>query len=211
MPIRVLLADDHALVRDGLKLILAGERMEVVGEAADGEEAIHLARERRPDVAVVDLAMPRVNGLDAGAEIRKVSPDTVMILLTMHTESQYLLQALRSGFQGCVLKSNAATELIRAIRDTTERGGRYLSPGVSKVVIEAYLAGAGIVTDPLSERERQVLRLIADGRSTKEVAAVLGLSVKTAESHRTRIMKKLDIHETAGLVRYAIRRRLVEP
>lgn len=211
MPLRILLADDHAMVRDGLRAILERERIDVVGEAADGEEAVRLAQRLQPDVAVIDLAMPRLNGVDAATEIRKVSPKTKAILLTMHTENQYLLQALRAGFSGCVVKTNAATDLIRAIQDVCVAGGSYLSPGVSKVVLDAYLTGSDVKPDPLSPRERQVLRLIADGKSTKEAAAVLGLSVKTAESHRARIMEKLDIHETAGLVRYAIRHNLVQP
>jgi len=211
MALRILLADDHAMVRQGLRALLERERLDVVGEAADGEEAVRIARDVKPDIAVVDLSMPRLNGIDAGVQIREASPATRTILLTMHTENQYLLEALRAGFRGCIVKANAAGELIRAIRDVSERDGCYLSPGVSKAVVEAYLAGADMPPDPLTPRERQVLRLIVDGRSTKEVGGVLGISVKTAESHRARIMAKLDIHETAGLVRYAIRRQLVQP
>ena len=211
MPIRILLIDDHALVREGLRLILGVEKMDVVGEASDGEEGVRLARELQPDVAVIDLSMPRMNGFDTGSEILRVSPSTITILLTMHAEVQFLLQALAAGFRGCVLKSNAASELIRAIRHLAEGGSRYLSAGVSMAVVDAYLEGKESTPDPLTVRERQVLRLIADGRSTKEVAAALGLSVKTAECHRSHIMEKLDIHETASLVRYAIRRQLVTP
>ncbi len=211
MPLRVLLADDHAMFREGLRSLLERERFEVVGEASDGKEAIRLAKEFRPDAAVLDLAMPRMGGLDAGLEIRKVSPKTKTILLTMHSENQYLLQALRAGFKGCVLKTHAATELVRAIRDVCQGDGVYLSPDVSKVVLDAYLTKSDLPPDPLSPRERQVLRLIADGHSTKETAAALGLSVKTAESHRARIKEKLCIRDTAGLVRYAIKNRMIQP
>jgi len=211
MRLRILLADDHVMVRQGLRSLLESEHYDVVAEAADGVEAVRLSRKLHPDAAVLDLAMPGLNGVDAGREIHHVSPKTRTILLTMHTERQYLLEALRAGFRGCILKTHAATELVRAIREVCTGDGPYLSPGVSRVVLDAYLAKSGLPPDPLSDRERQVLRLIASGQSTKEVAATLGRSVKTAESHRGHIMEKLDIHETAGLVRYAIRNGLIEP
>jgi DNA-binding NarL/FixJ family response regulator len=206
--LRILLADDHAMVRQGLKAFLERDGFEVV-EASDGHEAIRLTRERHPDVAVLDLAMPLLNGLDAAREIRQVSPSTKTILLTMHGEDQYVLEALRAGVRGYVLKTQAGIDLVKAVHEV-QRNAVYLSPGVSRAVVEAYLAKTDVAPDPLTPRERQVLQLIAEGKTTKEVAGLLGISVKTAESHRSRIMEKLDIHETATLVRYAIRRGLIQ-
>jgi DNA-binding NarL/FixJ family response regulator len=151
-----------------------------------------------------------LNGLDAAREIVRASPRTRPILLTMHSEHPYVIAALRGGIKGYVLKSQAATDLVQAIQEVS-RGKFYLSTGVSRAVIEPYLAKTGAPVDPLSPREREVLQLVAEGKTTKEIGGILGVSVKTAEAHRTRIMKKLDIHATAGLVRYAIRRGLVQP
>jgi len=204
MGITVVLADDHAVVRSGVRLLLEMEGFEVTGEAADGHEAVRLVRELSPEIAVLDRAMPLLNGIDAAREIRRIAPRTKMILLTMDTDERHHLEALRAGFRGCVLKSYEARELIRAIHAVAE-GGTYLHAGLSRVVVEAYLAGAELQPDLLSSRERQVLQLLAEGKRTREVAALLGLNIKTAESHRTRIMKKLDLKETAGLVRYALR------
>ncbi len=210
MPIQVLLADDHQIVRQGLRAMLEHEGFKVVGEAADGREAIRLAESTHPDVVILDLAMPALNGLDAARDILRGSPRTKAILLTMHTEDPYVLEALRAGVSGYVLKTQATVDLVQAIREVM-RGAIYLSPGVSKAVVEAYRNKSDLPPDPLSPREREVLQLVAEGKTTKEVAALLGISVKTAESHRTRIMSKLGIHETAGLVRYAIRRGIVQP
>ena len=210
MPLRIILADDHLIVRQGLRSILEREAYTVLGEAGDGREALRLAQELRPDVAVLDLAMPLLNGLDAAREIRRVSPQTKTILLTMHTEDPYVMEALRAGVKGYLLKTQAAQDLVQAIREVS-RGAMYLSPGISRTLVEAYLAKSELPPDPLTPREREVLQLVAEGKTTKEVAVILGVSVKTAESHRTRIMGKLEIHETASLVRYAIRRGLVQP
>lgn len=208
MPANVLLADDHQLVRQGVRALLERERFHVVGEASDGQEAIRLAERTQPDVAVLDLSMPVLNGIDAGREILKVSPKTRFMLLTMHTEEHHILEALRAGARGCVTKTQASEHLVQAIREVCA-DGVYLSPSVSGAVVQAYLAGTSLPYEPLTTRERQVLQLVAEGKTTKEVAVILGVSVKTAESHRTRIMEKLDIHSTAGLVHYAIRRGLV--
>jgi DNA-binding NarL/FixJ family response regulator len=209
MPIQVLLADDHLIVRQGLRALLEREGFRVVGEAADGREALKLASTAHPDIAVLDLAMPALNGLDAARELLRSDPRMKVVLLTMHTEDPYVLEALRNGVSGYVLKTQAGDDLIQAIREVT-RGSLYLSPGVSRTVVDAYRAKTDLPPDPLSPREREVLQLVAEGKTTKEVAGQLGISVKTAESHRTRIMSKLNIHETAGLVRYAIRRGLIQ-
>lgn len=210
MPVQVLLADDHQVVRESLRALLEREGYKIVGEASNGQEAVKIAEASHPDVAVLDISMAALNGLDAAAEIQKVSPRTKTIFLTVHDEDPYLLNALRAGARGYVIKTHAAQELLRAIREAS-RGGVYLSPEVSRAVIHAYQNKTELVSDPLSARERQVLQLIAEGKTTKEVAGVLNISVKTAETHRTRIMEKLDIHETASLVRYAIRRGIIEP
>ena len=210
MAIRVLLADDHAIVRQGLKSLLDKEGIDVIAEAADGQQAVKMVRELQPDVAVLDLAMPVLNGLDAAREILKMSTRTKPMLLTMHTEDHYVLEALRAGIRGYVMKNHSREDLVRAIIQVA-RGEVYLSPGLSEVVVHAYLNQSDYSADPLSGRERQVLQLVAEGNTTKKVASLLGLSVKTAESHRTRIMEKLDIHEIAGLVRYAIRQGIIQP
>jgi len=209
MAIRVLLADDHLIVCQSLKAVLEREELQVVGEAADGREAVRLARALRPDVAVLDVSMPLLNGLDAAREIQKACPRTRTILLTMHGEDTYVLQALQMGIRGYVLKSQAVTDLVRAVQEVS-RGAVYLSPGVSGAVVEAYRTKKDL-RDPLTPRERTVLQLVAEGNTTKEVASLLGVSIKTAEYHRNSVMRKLDIHETASLVRYAIRRGLIEP
>lgn len=210
MGVTVVLADDHLLVRQGVRALLEREKIQILGEASDGLEAIRLAEEHQPDVVVLDLAMPTLNGISAVGEIRKVSPRTKIVLLTMHTDEHYILEALRAGVKGCVWKTQAAEQLLQAIRDVCA-GGVYLSPSVSGAVVQAYLAKTELPNDPLTGRERQVLQLVAEGKTTKEVAVILGVTVKTAETHRTKLMAKLDIHSTAGLVRYAIRRGLVQP
>jgi DNA-binding NarL/FixJ family response regulator len=210
MPCRVLLADDHQIVRQGLRALLEKAGHSVVGEAADGREACELARKLQPNIAVLDLAMPLLNGMDAIVEILRVSPGTITILLTMHTDRPYVLQALRAGAKGYVLKSQAADDLIRAIQEV-RAGAVYLSPGVAVGLVDAYLSKDEEPSERLTARERQILQLVAEGKTTKAIAELLGITFKTAESHRNRIMKKLDIHQTAGLVRYAIRRGLIRP
>ena len=209
MSCQVLVADDHVVVRQGLKALLERENFEVVAEASDGREATRLACELLPDVAILDLGMPDLNGIDATRAIRKRCPTVRTIALTMHTEDQYVLAALQAGFRGYVLKSQAASQLVRAIREVC-RGEIYLSPTISRVLVDAYLGRKPMPEDPLTQREREVLQLVAEGNTTKQIGKILGVSAKTAESHRTRIMRKLEIHDTAGLVRYAIRRGLIQ-
>ncbi|MEJ2008798.1 MAG: response regulator transcription factor [Acidobacteriota bacterium] len=209
-PIRVVVADDHQIVLQGLKTILDREGFEIVGEASDGGEAVSRALELRPDLVVLDIGMPVMTGIEAATEIRKSVPSAKLILLTVHTENRYILEALRSGIRGYVLKSRAAGELIEAIQEVL-RGKIYLSPGISQTVVEAYLQQSAGESESLTRRELQVLQLVAEGKTTKEIATSLGVSVKTADSHRSNIMHKLNMHSVADLVRYAIRRGLVQP
>jgi DNA-binding NarL/FixJ family response regulator len=209
MAFRVILADDHSIVREGFRALLEREGFEVVAEAVNGQEAIRFAAELRPDVVVLDLSMPIMNGLEAGREIHQEHPEIGLVLLTMHTEEHQVAAALRGGIRAYVLKTQAAEDLVQAIRAAIGRQF-YLSPGISSLVIDAYLSGHQAPGDPLAPRERQVLQLVAEGKTSKEIAVTLGLSVKTAESYRTRVMDKLDIHHTAGLVRYAIRHGIVQ-
>lgn len=205
---RVLLADDHPLFREGLRLILERAGHEVAGEAADGHEACKLARTLNPDIAVLDLSMPLLNGIDVARELRRLAPGTKAILLTMYPDRAYVLRALKAGAKGYVLKTQVSEDLVRAIREVS-LGEVYLSAGVAASVVEAYLDTGGTDPDPLTPRERQVLQLVAEGNSTKKAAKLLSISLKTAESHRYRIMKKLNIHDVVGLVRHAVQLGLV--
>jgi two-component system, NarL family, response regulator NreC len=210
MRTQVLLADDHPIVRDGLRVILEREGFEVVAEASNGREAMKLAEKLHPDVAVLDLSMPDMNGIDAAREIRRVSPATKSIMLSQHTERQFLLEGLRAGTHGFVMKTRSADELVQAVREIA-RGGTYFSPEVAAAAVEAYQTKTDLAADPLTLRERQVLQLIAESKTTKEIAVMLEISAKTVETYRSRIMEKLGIHQTAGVVRYAIRHGLVLP
>ena len=210
MPIRVVLADDHALVRQALRTFLEREGFEVVAEASDGQEVMRVVPKLQPDIAIVDISMPLLNGLAATHELKTSSPRTKVVVVTQHDEDQYVVESIRAGVRGYVLKTQVATDLVEALRQV-DRGGVYLSPGISRAIVQAYLSKSDFPPDPLTSRERQVLQHISEGKSTKELAALMGISTKTAESHRARLMQKLDIHETASLVRYAIRRGLVQP
>lgn len=208
---RVLIADDHTIVRQGLRAILKGEKdIEVVGEAADGREAIRKVNALHPDVVVLDISMPRMNGLEAAERITRDAPRTRVVALTMHSSEEYVYSLLKAGARGFLLKESASSDLVEAIRVVRD-GGSYLHPSVSMKVVNEYLKGpdprmrAG-AQDGLTTRECGILRLIAEGHTSKEIAHALNLSVKTVEAHRTRIMEKLRIHNVAGLTRYAISR-----
>ncbi len=210
MPLRLLLAEDYRLIAEGLEALLRGQGYAVVGAAADGREAVELAESLKPDVAILDVSLPLLNGIDAAAAIHHRCPDTRTILLTVHSEEPYVLAALRAGVGGYVLKKQAGADLIRAIREVAA-GNTYLSPGISTAVVEALRGPSRLSPEPLTSREREVLQLVAEGKTTKEVAAHLGMSVKTADAHRTRLMQKLDIHDIATLTRYAIRQGIIQP
>jgi DNA-binding NarL/FixJ family response regulator len=212
--IRVLLADDHALVRQGFRRILDDEAdIEVVGEAGGGAEAIELDRRFDPDVVVLDLGMPEINGLHAAIEILRHQPARRILMLSMHADEQYVRNALDAGVRGYILKNALETDLIRAVR-AVAGGGQFLSPEISAVRSRRDTAGPDGSDDPfdrLSAREIQVLRLIALGRSNKEIAGMLGLSANTVAVHRTNLMARLDVHKAAELVLIAVRKGLVDP
>jgi DNA-binding NarL/FixJ family response regulator len=209
----VLLADDHTLFREGVRSLLertAG--IEVVGEYGDGREALEGIESLRPDVALLDITMPGLNGLEVAVRGMRASPGTRIVLLSMHANEAYVSQALRAGVAGYLLKDAAAAELALALRAVIQ-GNRYLSPAISKQVLEGIAEGRPLEADPLAgipARQREILQLIAEGKHTKEIASILGVGVKTVETHRARLMERLDIHDVAGLVRFAIRAGLVQ-
>ena len=213
MTIRVLLADDHSLVRAGIRSLLgAMADVQVVAEASSGEEALELAARHQPDIVLMDIAMKGITGLDAAARMREALPGVRVLILSMHSGEEYVLQALRAGAAGYLLKDAATGELELALRSVM-RGESWLSPAVSRQVVEGYVqrANADATPDVLTARQREVLRLVAAGKSTKEIAFVLKLSVKTVETHRAQIMERLGIRDVPGLVRYALRTGLVPP
>jgi len=209
MSLRVLIAEDHQLVSDGLVALLKAAGHEVVGRASDGQTAVRLAETLHPDVAILDASMPLLNGIDASRAIQRIRPDTKAIIVTVHDEDEYVLNAFRAGVRGYVLKKQAASDLLQAIKEV-HAGSVYVSPGMSRALVDAVRTNTEMRSDLLTGREREVLQLVAEGKTSKEIASVLDVSVKTAETHRANIMNKLDIHETAGLVRYAIRHGMVE-
>jgi len=217
--IRVFLADDHALVRAGFKSLLQTmEGIEVVGDAEDGHKALELLKEKTVDVLLLDVSMKGLNGLEVLERIHKINPKLRVIMLSMHSNEEYVLQALKSGAGGYLLKDAAPLELELAVRSVA-RGETYLSPAISKTVVNEYLRKDGAVGqvarrsafEELTTRQREILQLIAEGHSTKEIASKLDLSIKTVDTHRTELMARLGIHDIAGLVRYAIRVGLVSP
>jgi len=211
-PLRVLLADDHTLVRAGVRALLADVLgVTVVAEASDGHETLALVKAHQPDVVFMDVAMRGLTGLEATARLTKDCPDVRVIILSMHANEEYIWQALRMGASGYLLKSASAAELEAALK-AVRRGETYLDPGIARRVIDGYLNGGARAKSPieqLSPRQREILQLIAEGRSTKEIAFLLNLSAKTVETHRAQLMERLGIHDVPGLVRYAIRQGLV--
>ena len=209
----ILLADDHRIVRQGLRALLEAEPdFSLVGETGDGLEAIQLAERLQPDVIVLDLMMPCINGLEATRQISDNCPQTRVIILSMHADEAYVLEALRNGASGYVLKDSSADDLVRAVREV-EAGRRYLSPPLSERAIEAYTRKAQETSlDPyekLTNREREVLYLAAEGHSSTEIAERLSISSRTVETHRANMMRKLDLHSQTGLIRYALKRGII--
>jgi len=210
--VRILLADDHAVLRDGVQLILQSHPgFDVVGTAENGVDAVVLAEQLQPDVAVLDIGMPRLNGLEATRRIRETCPATQVIILSMHDGDEYLREALRAGAAGYVLKRAAARELVGAI-DVVRRGESYLDPALTRTLISDYVRKSerdDAPDDSLTEREIEVLSLVAEGLTNRQIASKLSISIKTVQSHRANLMDKLDLHDRTELVRYAIRRGLI--
>ena len=211
--IRVLLADDHELVRSGIRLVLQTlDGVQVVAEARDGKGALELVEALRPDIALLDISMPGLNGIETAARIRSRFPETRVVILSMHAGEEYVSQALRAGASGYLLKDATPMELDLALR-AVALGETYLSPRISGAVVEKYLRSAELATGPLdvlTPRQREILRLIAEGHSTKQMAAQLDVSIKTVETHRALLMDRLGIHDIAGLVRFAVRVGIVQ-
>ncbi len=211
-PIRILLAEDHTIVRAGIRALLQNlDEVHVVAEAGDGREALRLIETHHPDIVLMDIAMAGLNGLEATARIAKEFPNVHVIILSMHASEEYVLQALRAGAVGYLLKDAGTEELELAIR-AVARDETYLSPAVSKHVVADYVRRVGgepSSLERLTRRQREILQLIAEGHSTQEIAQMLSISVKTVETHRSQLMERLNIHDVAGLVRYAIRMGLV--
>lgn len=206
---KILVADDHTLVRAGLiSLIARLPEMEVVGEAADGRQALRMVRDLLPDMVLMDIAMPGLNGLEAAERIHGIHPQTKIIILSMHASEEYVAQALKAGASGYLLKDAATSELEMALKSVAA-GQFYLSPAISRQVVDNYLRGGPTGVELLTPRQREILQLVAEGKSTREIADTLHLSVKTVETHRAQLMERLDIHDVAGLIRYALRKGLI--
>lgn len=212
--IRILLADDHGIVRKGLRFLLDRQPgMEVLGEASDGREAVELAEQLNPDVVVMDIAMPRLNGIEATSQIVKRHPRIGVIILSMHSDEGYIMRTLTAGAKGYLLKDSAEADLLRAV-EAVSQGKPFFSPAISKTLLEDYLRqlqqrGLTDTYDLLTNREKEILQLLAEGKSNKEVATLLNLSPYTVETHRTHIMQKLNLHNTAEIVLYAVRKKII--
>jgi two-component system response regulator NreC len=214
MTIRVLLADDHVVMRNGLRLLLERQsNLKVVGEAADGREAVEMAAAEKPDVVVMDIAMPHLNGVEAARQIAIRSPHTAIAILSMHSDESYVIRSLKAGARAYLLKDSAEADLISAINAIME-GKSYFSPAVRNLLKEDYMrqldeAGSEDSYDLLTTREREVLQLVAEGKSNKEVANLLNLSLYTVETHRTHILQKLNLHSVPELILYAVRKGII--
>jgi DNA-binding NarL/FixJ family response regulator len=212
--VRVLLADDHGVVRKGLRFLLTQDPgIEIAGEAEDGREAVRLAAELQPTVVIMDIAMPQLNGLDAAAQIAKSNPRTGVIILSMYSDEEFLIRALTAGAKGYLLKDSAEADVLRAVHAVAQ-GRSYFSPSIAHTLLEDYMRrlqqeGLQDRYDLLTDREREVLQLLAEGRSNKDVAALLGLSIHTVDTHRTNFMQKLNLHNTAEIVIYAMRKKII--
>ena len=214
MNTRILLADDHGIVRKGLRFLLDRQpEMEVVGEAADGRDAVLLAETTNPDIVIMDVGMPLLNGIEATAQMVRRNPAIGVIILSMHSDEHYLLSALNAGAKGYLLKGSAEEDLVRAIQ-AVSRGTPFFSPEIAKTMLEDYMRflqqrNLQDSYDLLTEREKEVLQLLAEGRSNKEVAGILEISVYTVDTHRLHLMQKLDLHNTAEIVLYAVRKKVI--
>lgn len=212
--IRVILADDHTILRDGIRALLADEAgIQLVGEAEDGRAAVRMACELKPDIVIMDIAMPLLNGLEATRQIKRHLPGTEVLILSMHDNEEYIRQVLAAGAMGYILKDAAARELIEAIK-TVQRGEAVLSSAITRLVIEDYLRWGGVQPEDensnLTPREREVLQLIAEGYTNKAIAEILCLSIKTVQAHRANLMGKLDLHDRGELIKYAIQKKIIE-
>lgn len=212
--IRVLLADDHTILRDGIRALLVDQAdIEVIGEAEDGLSTVKMVGKLKPDVVIMDIAMPLLNGLEATRQIQRDYPQVKVLILTMHDNEEYIRQVLAAGALGYVLKDAAAHDLLGAIR-AVQRGEAVLSPAITRLVIEDYLRWGDIrpadTSNGLTPREREILQLIAEGYTNKEIAEILSLSVKTIQSHRSNLMGKLDLHDRGELIKYAIQKKIIE-
>jgi len=214
MSVRVVLADDHGVVRKGLRFLLSQEPdIEIVGEAEDGRQAVRITSDVNPNVIIMDIAMPQLNGIDAATQICRLYPRTGVIILSMYSDEEFLVRALSAGAKGYLLKDSAESDVVRAVR-TVASGKTFFSPTIAHTLLEDYMRrlqqeGVQDSYDLLTDREREVLQLLAEGRSNKEVASVLGVSVHTIDTHRTNLMQKLGVHNTAEIVIYAMRKRII--
>ena len=207
---RILLVDDHAVVRQGFKMLLdAQPDMEIVGEASNGREAVETAEALRPDVVVMDVAMPELNGIEATRRLTASTPHTRVIALSMHKDSVYVREVLRAGARGYLLKDSGSADLVAAVRAVAQGEG-YLSPAISNAVLDDYRKHVSNPIDLLTSREREVLQMLAEGKTNKEIAGVLNLSVYTVDAHRGRIMEKLNLHSINELTRFAVRNGLID-
>ncbi|MBI1789910.1 MAG: response regulator transcription factor [Acidobacteria bacterium] len=213
-PIRVLLADDHTVMRGGLRLLIERQPgMQVVAEAEDGRQAVELAESQKPDVVVMDIAMPTLNGIEATRQITARTPSTRVVILSMHSDESYVMRALKSGARAYLLKDSAEADLIRAIRSVSE-GKSFFSPAISRILLDDYVQqlkrkGLEDSYELLTTREREVLQLLAEGKTNKEVSALLNLSLHTVETHRTHILQKLNLHSIPELILYAVRKGII--